>query len=98
MVQCMEAWFLADEDALERFFGDGFKAKALPKHEDIEKVYKKDLFAKLQSATRGTKSKGPYDKGAHGFKILASLDPNKVIAASKHAKRLFDTLQQHGMR
>jgi hypothetical protein len=38
MVQCMEAWFLADEGALAGFFGDGFNRGALPRRPDVENV------------------------------------------------------------
>lgn len=30
MVQCMESWFLADRDAIKKFFGQGFSENSLP--------------------------------------------------------------------
>lgn len=36
MVQCMEAWFLADRSTLATYFGPKFNVKALPSREDVE--------------------------------------------------------------
>ena len=93
MVQCMEAWFLADKDVLERYFGGGFNRKALPGQPDVEDISKSDLDNGLKRATRRSEPKGPYHKGRHSFAILAELDPEKVIAASPHAKRLVAVLK-----
>lgn len=93
MVQCMEAWFLADRDTLATYYGNGFKQNALPARQDIEKIPKDDVLNGLKNATRSGVSKGEYEKGQHSFDILAQTDPNKVIAASPHAQRLVDTLK-----
>lgn len=93
MVQCMEAWFLADKDALARYFGSGFNLNALPGRPDVEHISKSDLENGLKNATRQCKPKGEYHKGRHSFAILAELDAEKVIAASPHAKRLVDVLK-----
>lgn len=92
MVQCMEAWFLADKDALKKYFGGGFKRNALPGRPDVENIPKNDLQNGLKNATRHCKPKGKYHKSLHSFAILAELDPEKVTAASPHAKRLVKTL------
>ena len=63
MVQCMEAWFLADRETLARFFGTGFHASALPGRIDIENVPKKRLVDAIENATRQCRPKGRYDKG-----------------------------------
>ena len=91
MVQCMEAWFLADRDTLAQFFGDGFNANPLPNRPDVENIPKLDLYNALKGATR-TSRKGEYGKGPHSFDLLAKLDPQKVVAASPYARRLVDTL------
>ena len=57
MVQCMEAWFLADVSALENFFGAGFKAASLAKRDDIEEIPKLDVFVQLESASRDSKTR-----------------------------------------
>jgi len=94
MVQCMEAWFLADSGTLERFFGQGFRPNALPNRTDVENIPKRDIFAALEGATSACVPKGQYRKGAHSFEVLATLDPEKVASASPYARRLFDTLKQ----
>ncbi|MBN1510158.1 MAG: DUF4276 family protein [Sedimentisphaerales bacterium] len=93
MVQCMEAWFLADRDALTKFFGQGFRSKALPQNREVEEISKEDLSQGMERATRDTHTKGAYEKGKHSFKLLATLDPSKVQSASEHARRFFDTLR-----
>jgi hypothetical protein len=91
MVRCMEAWFVADRDALAEFFGQGFNAGVLPARHDVENITKPDLYAALENATRSCR-KGRYGKGRHAFDILARLNPERVMAASPHARRLVVTL------
>ena len=93
MVQCMEAWFLADKDCLAAFFGGGFNRNVLPRNPDIEQVAKADVLDGLKGATRQCKPKGEYGKGRHSFEILSEIDPEKVLAASPHARRLVDHLR-----
>lgn len=95
MTQCMEAWFLADRDALARFFGHGFRASALPgRADDVESVAKGDVPAGLADASRNSR-KGVYSKGGHSFEILGALDPDRVFSdAAPHAKRLLETLER----
>lgn len=95
MVQCMEAWFLADHQALEKFFGPGFTSKALPAAaKPIEMIDKRQIYDSLESATKSCKSKASYGKGEHSFKILALIDPVKVTAASGWAKRFVDEMKK----
>ena len=91
MVQCMEAWFLADKEALAKYFGAGFNENSLPGRLETEAVPKSDIEKGLKSATRKCK-KGQYDKGSHSFRILAELNPDKVTGASPYAKRFISTL------
>ena len=93
MVQCMESWFYADKEALERLFRPDFNAKALPGDKKIERIPKEDVLSGLKRATRNVKG-GRYDKGVHSFSILEQLDPQKVTAASPHARRLMDALRE----
>ena len=92
MVQCMEAWFLADKDALSGYFGQGFRQNAFPERTDIEAIPKPDLMEQLKQATRGTETKGEYRKGEHSFQILGMISPELVRGASPHADRLLRTL------
>lgn len=92
MVQCMEAWFLADKDHLAEYYGRDFNLNALPRRREIEEVAKDDIFDGLRNATRRCK-KGVYGKGRHSFDILEGTDPARVSDASPHAERLIDTLR-----
>ena len=87
MIQCMESWFLADKEALRRFFGQGFNSNALPNNSNIERIVKSDVLRSLENATRNSQ-KGSYGKGAHSFKILEEIDATKVVNASPSAKRM----------
>ena len=91
MVQVMESWFLADVDAVESFYGSGFRRQALPANPNVEDVQKRDVLDGLGRAAAGT-GRGHYGKGGHGFKILARLDPAKVRSASPHADRFIAAL------
>ncbi|MFH0808876.1 MAG: DUF4276 family protein [Pseudomonadota bacterium] len=92
MVVCMESWFLADKDALTRFFGQGFNVNALPQHTNIEAVSKTDTYDGMRKATAYCKAKPPYRKGDHSFVILLEIAPDKVRNASLWARRFFEYL------
>lgn len=94
MVQCMEAWLLADWQALQKFFGQGFNANALPTIvNSIEGIAKQQVYQALASATKDCKTKAPYGKGEHSFKLLALIEPTKVTTASEWAKRFIDEMK-----
>ena len=93
MAQIMESWFLADRNALEEFYGQGYRENALPQNPQVELIAKDDVLNGLKDATRDT-SKREYNKGPHSFEILAKLDPEKVKDASPHAKRFVEALSQ----
>jgi len=95
MVQVMEAWFLADRQTLQTFFGQGFQAGALPAVTgNIETLDKALVYQSLARATSNCKTKAPYGKGEHSFKLLALIDPNRVQRASLWAKRFIDELKK----
>jgi hypothetical protein len=77
MVQCMEAWIVADPDALQRIYKQNFRENRLPKRTNLEDESKADLYAKLEGATGGTQ-KGKYEKIKHASQVLAGIDPEKV--------------------
>ena len=87
MVECMEAWFMADKQTLINYYGKGFNQNVLSQNTQIEAISKHDLFSALKNATKNT-TKGEYSKGGHSFEILYRLDANKVIASSVYAKQL----------
>jgi len=93
MVQAMEAWFLADRDALANFYDGGFLANSLPgSPTNVEAILKDDLEPRLKHASKPTKTKGEYQKVKHGFALLALIDPTKVGNASPHARRFNEFL------
>ena len=94
MVQCMEAWFLADRGALAEYFGSGFNSNALAQRAETESVPKADLERGMKSATRNCRPKGEYHKGRHSFAILGRIDPSKVTESSPHAHRLVEVLRR----
>ena len=102
MVQLMEAWFLADMEALNAFYGKDFRKNVLAGNPHVEEVSKADVLSSLKQATRDT-GKGAYHKTKHAPGILMRVDPEKVKAAARNCKRLFDTVlvrlqQQEGQR
>jgi Domain of unknown function (DUF4276) len=95
MVQAMEAWFHADKEKVQEYFGQGFRLASLRQRPDIDNISKADLFTGMQMATRDCPKKGEYSKGQHSFEILALIDPAKVRASSPvHAGRLLNVLDR----
>jgi hypothetical protein len=97
MTQCMEAWFIADRAVLEKFFGQGFNAgqlSVISAGKPLEKIPKKEIYTGLKKASQHCKTKYPYGKGAHSFKILALIDPQKIMGESPWAKRFVDKLNR----
>jgi len=91
MVQVMEAWFLADRDALYSYYGSNLNANALPKNPKVEAISKSDIWKGLKRATRKT-GKGDYHKGSHAPRLLEKLDPDRVRAAAPHCARMLKIL------
>ena len=89
MVQAMETWFLADRDALRKYFGARFRQNVLKKWPDLEAVPKQTVLDALARAT--TKH---YAKGKVSFGLLAHIDPALVATACPHAKALLNRLRQ----
>ncbi len=77
MVQCMEAWIVADPDAMAEYYGKRFHVKTLPNRQNLEEEPKSDLYDKLKKATENTQ-KGAYAKIKHASKLLKRIDPAKV--------------------
>ena len=93
MVQCMEAWFLADKKCLTDYYGAKFNVNRLPSS-PIEGISKDQFQSILSHAASQCKSKNKYDKGRDSFKILLLVDPDKVRAKSPWAERFFSTMSQ----
>ena len=93
MVQTMEAWFYADKEQLQAYYGRGFHPAALSQRQDVENIPKADLVAGLLRATRESE-RGQYSKRRDSFEILARIDPARVRASATHAGRLLNVLDQ----
>lgn len=93
MVQCMEAWFLADRETLADFFGKEFNGNTIPQWKDLEAVGKSQILKALRSATARCERK-PYEKGKVSFDLLGRIDPAKVESVGKHAKALLERLRR----
>lgn len=93
MTQAMEAWFIADVDALSAFYGQSFQRNSIPINPDVEQIGKDQLAMSLIAATRNTQ-KGEYHKTRHAWKLLEVIDAQVVRRASRHCERLFSTLER----
>jgi hypothetical protein len=92
MVELMESWFLADREAVKRYYNDErFQESSLPANAQVEKIPKKDVLDGLKEATRRTQ-KGRYHKTKHAPGILETINPDKVTASAPQCRRLFDVL------
>lgn len=93
MTQCMEAWFVADIDALMKYYGQQFNHKILPQNPAVESVPKKDIFNGLASAIRTTK-KEKYHKTRHAPDLLELLNPEVVRQKAPQCNLLFQKLEE----
>lgn len=95
MTQCMESWLLADRGVLKTFFGQGFKENQLPALSNpVETVAKAEIYQSFANASRDCKTKAPYGKGEHSFKLLTLIDPGKVMNASPWARRFVEAIRE----
>jgi len=93
MVELMESWFLADREAVKRYYNDDdrFQESSLPANAQVEKIPKKDVLDGLKEATRHTR-KGRYHKTKHAPGILETINPVNVTESAPQCRRLFDLL------
>lgn len=73
----METWLVADPAALKKVFGPKVEERRLPAAGVAEAKDKAAIYAALAAATKPTPS-GGYRKGAHSFRVLANVDPEKL--------------------
>lgn len=92
MVHTVEAWLVADPDALASYYGQGFQRTALPKHKDVEAVPKEQLYQSLERATAKTQKK-QYAKIRHCADLLGRLNRDRVRQRAAHCDLLFRTLE-----
>ncbi|MEX2188284.1 MAG: DUF4276 family protein [Pirellulales bacterium] len=93
MVQCMEAWIVADANVLASYYGQDFHSPSLPKRANLEDEPKDSLFDKLKSATRKTQ-KGEYAKIKHASKLLAIISVEKVAKRCPRFKTFASWLEE----
>lgn len=79
MTTCMESWLICDKQTLKEYFGQCFKDTSLPSSHSIEEKDHHEVIEALKAATRDCGKDKGYDKGRHSFKILARLDPQKLM-------------------
>jgi len=89
MVQLMETWFVADIQALRKFYGQGLREAHLRIKRDVEQVSKKDVLKWLGHATKTTQ-KGKYDKTDHAPRLLSLTEPALVREACPNCQRMSD--------
>lgn len=96
MVQAMEAWFIADPQALTERFGQNFRINALPNSQNAESTTPGELVAAIRRELRRISARRrDYDKVADGAKLLQLIDPARVSQRCPHFKRLMDFLAQN---
>jgi hypothetical protein len=91
MAQCMEAWLVADPDALADYYDQGFNANALSRRINLEEDPKTQIYSALESATRQTQ-KGSYGKIKHAGDLLKRVSQQKARNRCPHCERLFVTM------
>ena len=96
MVQAMEAWFIADPQAMARYFGDGFAAGRLPNPQNAESVSPNGLTDSINQALRGIggRRRKKYDKARDGARLLALIDEPTVRRNCPAFGRLTDFLSR----
>lgn len=92
MAQAVEAWLIADPDALASYYGQSFQRSALPRRQDVEAIPKDDLARSLDRATHSTQ-KGRYHKIRHCSDLLGRLSQERVRTRARHCDLLFKTLE-----
>jgi hypothetical protein len=93
MIQVMEAWIVADPDAVEAHYGQHFLKNALPRAENLESIEKQRIYDAMKHATAKTQ-KGEYHKIGHAAALLEMIDPAKVRRRCPSCNRLFATLTE----
>lgn len=90
MTVTMETWLLSDRDALTQVINRLDVSRLPPEGASLEQVDKHKVNQALKAASRDTKA-GAYGKGAHSFKVLALVSPEK-LRALLWARRFLDEM------
>lgn len=92
MVTCMETWIMADQDALQSFYGAPLNRKSLLPIHDLESKNRHTVQDALEKATRNCGPDRMYQKGKRSFRILGELNPDKLKEHLPHFNHLAATL------
>lgn len=92
MVQAMETWFMADQSALQDFFGSAFDLLIFQNLPPLECIPKDDALKILQQATQPC-NRHYTKRKRRSSDLLARIDPDTVATACPHAKDLLDYLR-----
>jgi len=88
MIQTMEAWIIADTNAVAGYYGQYFLKKALPAAQYLEGVEKARIENALKRATAKTQKK-EYRKIRDAAAFLRAIDPGIVRRRCPSCERLF---------
>lgn len=91
MVELMEAWFLADPEALADYYGERFNRDTIGNPTDVEQVAKTEVLRQLKHATRNT-TKGEYHKIKHAPYLLEKLNSHLVRDRARHFRQLSESV------
>ena len=96
MVQAMEAWFIADRQAMASHFGNGFRCGSLPNPQNAESTSPNGLTESIDQALRaiGGRRRKKYDKVRDGARLLALIDEATVRQNCPSFRRLTDFLSR----
>jgi hypothetical protein len=93
MAEAMEAWFFADIERVEFYFGsNGFQSSALSSPKNVEDIPKAQHIDALNRAIRNT-PKREYDKFRDAPKVLGAVRPEKVRERAPHCDRIFSVVR-----
>ncbi len=95
MATCMETWFMADQKALQDFFGQRLHTNALLPIQNLEARTRHEVQEALRRATRDCGKDRTYAKGEKSFKVLAELDPVTLKKHLLHFRRFIAALDLH---
>jgi hypothetical protein len=87
----MEAWLVADPEALAEYYSQRFNGNALPRRPNLEEEPKTQIYNALENATRQTQ-KGSYGKIKHASALLKLVSPQRAQERCPHCRRFFDTV------